>query len=130
MPVHRLSALGLAALIALALADSPRPAAATDQSDTEVSLHERDLIEDSLAKYLVMPETALWRFTPKKPYLGSTKLVCGTVDYQTSLHKYVGYHRFYALLDDGRVTLSQIEDKFEDPSGRLADKLDFLCGKT
>ena len=104
------------------------PAAATDQPPNEITLHERDLIEASLDPYLILPETALWRFTAKKPYLGSTKVVCGSVNYQSSVRKYVGYHRFYALLDDGHVTLSQIEDQRQDTSGRLREKLDLLCG--
>ena len=122
-------AFSLAALAVAACRCQQAAAATNNQPSTEVSLHERDLIEESLAHYLVLPGTALWRFSGKKPYLGSTQLVCGSVNYQSSVRKYVGYHRFYALLDDGRVTLSQIEDRFEDPSGRLGDKLDFLCGK-
>ena len=129
MPARRTIAFSLAALVAGTCARMHAAAATTDSPANEVSLHERDLIEESLAHYLVLPGTALWRFAGKKPYLGSTQLVCGSVNYQSSVRKYVGYHRFYALLDGGHVTLSQIEDRFEDPSGRLGDKLDYLCGK-
>ncbi len=129
MLARRSAAFSLALLLGAASAQAFASPGAAEQTSDEVTLPERDLIEASLAKYLVRPATAMWRFTPKKPYLGTTRLVCGQVNYETSERRYVGYHRFYALLDQGRVTLSQIEDKFEDPSGRLADKLDFLCGK-
>lgn len=92
------------------------------------SLHQRDLVIAKLDNQLVIPETALWRWAPLKPYLGSVKLVCGEVNYESSTRKYQGYHRFYALVDSDRVTLAQIEDARQDPSGRLKEKLDDLCG--
>ena len=95
----------------------------------ELTAHERDLVQEWLAPNMVLPNMALWQFGPFKPYVGSARLVCGTVNFQSAMRRYVGSHRFYAILDDGRVTLAQIQDDQQDTSGRLHKKLDFLCGK-
>jgi hypothetical protein len=104
-------------------------AAAMPAGAQELTLHQRDLVEDAMAPKMVLPETAIWEFGPFKPYLGTTKLVCGRVNYQSAMRQYVGFHRFYALMDGEDVTLIQIQDDPTDPSGKLRAKLDFLCGK-
>lgn len=82
-----------------------------------------------MAPAMVLPETAIWQFAPIKPYLGSQRLACGAVNYQSAMRRYMGFHRFYAILDDDRVILAQIQNDGQDPAGRLRNKLDFLCGK-
>ena len=102
---------------------------ATQAATDEPTLPQRDAVEEWLSGNMVLPETALWKFEPVKPYLGSGKLLCGAVNYQSLMRRYVGYHRFYAIMYDDRVTLAQIENPGEDPSGRLHAKLELLCGK-
>jgi hypothetical protein len=117
--------MALALAVALLLGVTASAAQAQD-----LTPHLRDAIEDALAPDLVFPETANWRFDPIKPYLGTQKLVCGWVDYQSAERKYVGAHRFYAILDGATVTKAQINDPSEDISGSLASKLKLLCGGT
>jgi hypothetical protein len=90
---------------------------------------QRDLVEEALAPNLVLPQTAMWQFAALKPYVDGARLICGWVNYQSLMRRYVGIRRFYAILDEDRVTLAQIEDDQSDPSGRLHGKLDMLCGK-
>ena len=94
-----------------------------------VSLQQQDAVEAYLAPGLVLPSTALWQFEPLKDYVSGQKLVCGKVNFQSSRHTYLGYHQFYAALDGERVTVAQIDNPVEDPSGKLRAKLDLLCGK-
>ena len=121
MPPRRLAwaALSLAALLAW-------PALCRAQPPT---LQERDAIEDFLLFNFVYPQTSIWQFGDTKPYIGSQTLVCGKVNFQSAMRSYGGFKRFYAALDHGRVTVAQIDNPYEDVSGRLAAKLDLLCGK-
>ncbi len=98
-------------------------------SAEEATIKQRDAIEDYMAPNFVLPESSIWRFSAIKPYIGGKKLVCGEVNFQSAMRQYVGFHRFYVTLDDNRVVLAQIENKNADPSGKLAARLDLLCGK-
>ena len=119
--MSRLPAAWFAAIAILAL-----PACAWAEP---VPLKQQDAVESYLAPGLVLPSTALWQFEPLKDYVSGQKLVCGKVNYQSSRHTYLGYHQFYAALDGDRVTVAQIDNPVEDPSGKLRAKLDLLCGK-
>ncbi len=99
-------------------------------SSEPVPLKQQDAVEAYLAPGLVRPSTALWEFEPLKDYVSGQKLVCGKVNFQSSRHTYLGYHQFYAALDGDRVTVAQIDNAVEDPSGKLRAKLDLLCGKS
>ena len=93
------------------------------------TMQQQDTIEDYLVPNFVLPQTSIWRFADVKPYIGGQTLVCGKVNFQSAMRRYQGFHRFYAVLDQGRVTLAQIENHDEDTSGRLTEKLDLICGK-
>lgn len=87
----------------------------------------RDTIEDTMSTNFVRPQTTIWRFDAMKPYLGDEQVVCGWVNYESAAQKYLGFHQFYAIVSNGAVTLSQIGDPTQDPSGKLAEKLKALC---
>ena len=94
-----------------------------------VSLKQRDAVQAYLAPSLVLPGTAIWQFEPLKDYVSGQKLVCGKVNYQSAQQTYLGYHQFFAALDGDRVTVAQIDNPAQDPSGKLRAKLDLFCGK-
>ncbi len=118
-------AVQCAAAILAAYPALPGPAQAEP-----VSLKQRDAVEAYLAPGLVLPNTAIWQFAPLKDYVSGQKLVCGKVNFQSARQTYLGYHQFYAALDGDRVTVAQIDNPVQDPSGRLRAKLDLLCGKS
>ena len=89
----------------------------------------QDRVEDALSQNFVRPETAIWRFEDMKSYTGGEAVVCGSVNYESSAHKYLGFHRFYAIVDGSKVTLAQVSDPTQDTSGRLEEKLHVLCDK-
>ncbi len=95
----------------------------------EVDQDVRDKVEDSLAGVFVRPQTTIWRFDEYKPYVDGDHVVCGWANFESAQQSYVGYHQFYAIMHDGAVTLAQIADPLSDTSGKLAEKLDELCGK-
>jgi hypothetical protein len=95
-----------------------------------VPMETQDLIEASMAKYLVLPETADWHFEFMAPYPGGGSVICGSVNYQSLQRKYMGAHRFYALLKRDRITLAQLQDPPDvDVSGQEAVKFKLLCDR-
>lgn len=122
--MRHMTATGLALLTALSAG-----AACASTVGKPPTQQQRDAIEAKLSLFMVLPETTIWRFAPVKPYLGDQVLVCGQVNFQAASRKYIGFRRFYATLDDNRVTLAQLEDQITDPSGRMHQKIDLLCGK-
>jgi len=121
---RRLAPLALRAALALA-ASGIWPC----RADEALSQHLRDLIEDYLAPTLVLPETAEWSYDPVKPFVGGQTLVCGWVNYQSSVRKYVGMHRFYAILQGNTVNDAEIYDPAEDNAGNIAKKFVTICGR-
>ncbi len=111
--------LGLAAALACPARGSAEPP----------TVQQQDTVEDYLVPNFVLPQTSIWRFADVKPYVGGQTLICGKVNFQSAMRRYQGFHRFYAVLTNGRVTLAQIDNPDEDVSGRLGEKLDLLCGK-
>jgi hypothetical protein len=95
----------------------------------ELTPQQRDMIEDAMAPDLVLPETAIYRFDAPKPYIDGATLVCGQVNYQSASRVYTGFHNFYAVVSDGKVTLSQIDAPEDDASGKLHAKIKLLCGR-
>jgi len=85
-------------------------------------------IEERFADRFVYPDTTDWVFTSIEPYPGSSKIVCGLVNYQNAMRKYVGAKHFYAILDDSSISAIGIdEDENEDRTGEAAFKMKTLC---
>ncbi len=114
--------------VAAAVLAQPGVAGAAAQAP-ELTPQQRDMVEDAMASELVLPETATYRFDPPKPYLGGAELICGAVNYQTAARHLSGFHNFYAIVSDGKVTLAQIYQPDEDASGKLHYKIKLLCGR-
>jgi hypothetical protein len=95
----------------------------------ELTQQQRDMIADAMAPQLVLPETAQYRFDAPKPYVDGASVVCGQVNYQSAGRVYTGFHNFYAILQNGAVTLAQIDAPDEDATGKLRLKLKVLCGR-
>ncbi len=122
MASRRIASGGVAALVLCAAC------AAAARAEVPSPLLQ-DRVEEALSSNFVRPETAIWRFEDMKSYTGSGAVVCGSVNYESSAHKYLGFHRFYAIIEDSKVTLAQVSDPTQDTSGRLEEKLHVLCDK-
>ncbi len=94
----------------------------------EVPAAVRDLVTEKLAATFLQPQTTLWRWDSDNPYVGSERVVCGMVNFQSAQQRYTGYHQFYAIIDGDAVVLTQIDNPVYDTSGKLRDKLTQLCG--
>jgi hypothetical protein len=117
----------LTLLIALAWA-AAGPALAAEAADSPVPDAVQRRVEDRFADRFVYPDTSTWVFNSIEPYPGGSKIVCGTVDYQNAMRKYVGAKHFYAILDDSSVSSIGIdEDENEDRTGEAAFKMKTLC---
>jgi hypothetical protein len=104
------------------------PAVAAAEADTLVPDAIQRRVEDYFAGRFVYPDTSTWVFASIEPYPGSAKIVCGTVDYQNAMRKYVGPKHFYAILDDSSISGVGIEeDESEDRTGEAAFKMKTLC---
>jgi hypothetical protein len=104
------------------------PALAAADADNPVPDAIQRRIEDNFAGRFVYPETTEWVFKSIEPYPGSSKIVCGTVNYQNAMRKYVGIKHFYAILDDSSISGVGIdEDESEDRTGEAAFKMKTLC---
>ncbi len=90
----------------------------------------RQAVIDKFARGFMLPQTVLWKFDYVQPYPIGGFAVCGRVNYQNSTRKYVGEQRFFARLQDGRVTQSGIvaRNKMEDPAHANADAYAIACG--
>ncbi len=90
------------------------PAVAGAQSNPPgtkpVPMEIQDKVEDNVAKFLVLPETAEWHFDFMAPYAGGGDVVCGSVNYQSLQRKFVGAHRFFVVIRRDKITLSQLQD--------------------
>ena len=93
------------------------------------TVQQQDLIEDHFIPNFVLPQTSIWRFSDVRPYIDGQTLICGKVNFQSAMRRYVGFQRFFAAIDHDQIILAQLENPDEDPSGKLAAKLDLLCGK-
>jgi hypothetical protein len=92
-----------------------------------VPLDMQDTVEAAIMPFLVVPQTAKWDFV----YMvdrGSEKVVCGTVNYQSSLKQYLGPKPFYARMRDGKIVRMQLQDPpWVDTSGAEARDFHYLC---
>jgi hypothetical protein len=87
----------------------------------------QDAVEAAIVPILVLPQTAKWDFAFMVDH-GNQKLVCGTVNYQSSLQQYQGPKRFYALLKNGHITRAQLQDPPSvDTAGAEAYDFRVLC---
>jgi hypothetical protein len=103
-------------------------AAAAAQADAQVPDAIQRRIEDRFADRFVYPDTTDWVFTSMEPYPGGSKVVCGTVNYQNAMRRYVGAKHFYAILDDTSIPTIGIDmDENEDRTGEGAFKMKTLC---
>jgi len=104
----------------------PALAAADAASPVPDAIQRR--IEERFADRFVYPDTTDWVFKSIEPYPGSSKIVCGMVNYQNAMRKYVGAKHFYAILDDNSISAIGIdEDENEDRTGEGAFKMKTLC---
>jgi hypothetical protein len=87
------------------------------------------LIQSHFSPNLVLPATALWRFDSVKPYGGGGDLVCGHVNFQNSMRRYLGFLGFYAVVRSNKVALGGIEadDPMQDPTGAFKFAYHNLC---
>jgi hypothetical protein len=53
---------------------------------------------DHFSPMFVVPQTAIWEFDSISHYLLGGTLICGKVNYQDSLHRYVGLQPFYLVV--------------------------------
>jgi hypothetical protein len=107
-------------------AAQPALAAADAASPVPDAIQRR--IEERFSDRFVYPDTTDWVFKSIEPYPGSSKIVCGTVNYQNAMRKYVGAKHFYAILDDRSIsTIGIDEDENEDRTGEGAFKMKTLC---
>lgn len=121
---------GFAAALALLLLGGARSAGALPPGTSDVPSNVRDQVEAALAPNLVIPETAIWSFAFMAPYVNGGNVVCGAVNYQSAMRVYVGPKRFYAFVNRGVVTFSQLQDPpVIDTSGEEAKKFHLLCDK-
>jgi hypothetical protein len=104
--------------------------AALPAGTESVPIETQDLVEAAIAPQLVLPQTALWQFDFEAPYREGAQVVCGTVNYQSAMRKYLGPQRFYAIIKAGEVTLSQLQDPpYVDPTGAEAARFKLLCDR-
>jgi hypothetical protein len=90
----------------------------------------QDLIEAEISPQLVLPQTALWQFDFKAPYSEGGELVCGRVNYQSAMRKYLGPQRFYAIIKNGAVQRVQLQDPpYVDPTGAEAERFRLFCDR-
>jgi hypothetical protein len=114
----------------LLLLPAAASAQATPQGTSIVPMGEQDMVEENIARSLPLPETAEWHFAFKAPYAGGGDVVCGSVNYQSLERKYVGSHRFYAIIYNNKITLAQLQDPPSvDVSGEEAVKFHRLCDR-
>jgi len=95
-----------------------------------VPLETQDLVEAELSPQLVLPQTALWQFDFRAPYGPGGEVVCGRVNYQSAMRKYLGPQRFYAIIKGGVVKHAQLQDPpYVDPTGAEAERFSLLCDR-
>ncbi len=95
-----------------------------------VPMEVQDMVEDSIAKNLPLPETADWHFDFMAPYPGGGNVVCGSVNYQSLERKFVGSNRFYAIVYRNKVSFTQLQDPPSvDVSGEEARKFHLFCDR-
>jgi hypothetical protein len=121
----RLAPAALAAAL-LALVGS-RCLAASDV-DPQVPVTVQRRVEEKFAGRFVYPDTTEWQFNSISPYPGGWKVVCGTLNYQNAMRRYVGVKHFFAILDDDSFSTVGIDlDANEDRTGEAAFKMKTLC---
>lgn len=97
---------------------------------TSVPLDMQDLVEAKLSPQMVLPQMARWNFEFMAPYAGGGNLVCGSVNYQSAMRKYLGPQRFYAIIQHGAITIALLQDPpFVDTTGAEAERFRELCDR-
>jgi hypothetical protein len=90
----------------------------------------QDLVEATLSPHMVLPQTAHWYFDFMAPYSEGGDVICGSVDYQSAMRKYLGPQRFYAIIKHGVVSIALLQDPpFVDTTGAEAERFKFLCDR-
>lgn len=113
---------------AAVLASAAVPCLAAADADPQIPETMKRRIEAQFAGRFVYPETTDWRFKSIAPYPGGWKVVCGTLNYQNAMRRYVGEKHFYAILDDDSFSTIGIDmDENEDRTGEGAFKMKTLC---
>jgi hypothetical protein len=91
----------------------------------------QEAVIDHFSPELVLPRTAIWHFSSATPYLLGGTLVCGNVNYQNSVKKYVGRLPFYlVVLKNGTTGDGGLlpEDPLLDPTDTARSTYVRLCG--
>jgi len=116
----------LTALVSLPCAGANAVPAGTQAVPMEV----QDLVEAALSPHLVLPQTARWDFTFMAPYISGGNVVCGRVNYQSAMRKYVGAEPFYAIVKRGAVVVALLQDPpWVDTTGAEAERFKALCDR-
>jgi hypothetical protein len=105
--------------------------AAAPSANATISPMLREAVINHFSPQLVLPRTAIWHFMSASPYLLGGTLVCGDVNYQNSVKKYVGRLPFYLVVkangetgDGGMLP----ENRRSDPTGTARSTYIKLCG--
>jgi len=64
----------------------------------------KQVVIDHFSPMFVVPQTAIWEFDTMSHYLLGGTLICGKVNYQDSLHHYVGPQPFYLVIKSDHST--------------------------
>jgi hypothetical protein len=105
--------------------------AAAPPANASISPMLRDAVIDHFSPQLVLPRTAIWHFASASPYLLGGTLVCGDVNYQNSVKKYVGRLPFYLVVKRNGLTGDGgmlPEDPLMDPTDTARGTYVKLCG--
>lgn len=105
--------------------------AAAPSADASVSATLQEAVIDHFSLQLVLPRTAIWHFVSASPYLLGGTLICGDVNYQNSVKRYVGRLPFYLVVKGNGVTGDGgllPEDPHSDPTGTVRSTYVKLCG--
>jgi len=93
-----------------------------------VTLADQQVVIEHFRSTFVLPQFTQWRFDKAGPYrLGGT-LICGGVNFQNSVRRYVGEQPFYAVVRDGKFTEGGIVgNAVQDPAGTVQFAYNILC---
>jgi hypothetical protein len=91
----------------------------------------KQAVKDHYARQFMMPDVVIWKFDYTQPYPTGGTAICGRVNYTNSIHRYVGFQRFYALIKYHRLIESAIVSVslMEDPVHASADAYAIACGR-
>jgi hypothetical protein len=78
--------------------------AAAEPASIDVPPDIRQAVIARLSPQFAVKETAIWEFDSLTPYILGGTLVCGKVNFQNSLRRYMGMLPFYIVVKRGGAT--------------------------